>query len=191
MPQYIAFYKPFEVLSQFTDSSGRATLKDYISIPGVYAAGRLDYRSEGLLVLSDDGRFIQRLADPRFEHPKTYYAQVEGVPQPQELRLLRERILLPEIQTRFVQAQIIEAPDLPPRSKPVRQYHPTTWLSLILREGKKHQVRRLTAALGYPTLRLVRFAIGPVTIQGLLPGAWRDLRKLEISTIYGLELSDD
>ena len=182
MPRYIALSKPFEVLSQFTDTQGRTTLKDYLPITGVYPAGRLDYRSEGLLVLSDDGIFIQRLTDPRFEHPKTYLAQVEGVPTDIALQSLRDSILLPGLQTRPVQVEIIPDPGLPLRSKPVRPYHPTSWLRVVLLEGKKHQVRRLTAAVGYPTLRLVRIAIGAITLGTLRPGEWRWLRSQEINS---------
>lgn len=184
MPRYLAFYKPYEVLSQFTDPRGRATLKDYISIPGVYPAGRLDYHSEGLLILSDDGAFIRHISDPHYEHPKTYYVQVEGVAVDAALQPLREGILLPDVQTRTIQAQIIPEPDLPPRSKPVRPYHPTTWLKVILYEGKKHQVRRLTAAVGYPTLRLVRVAVASISLGDLPPGAWRWLGKAEIAALF-------
>jgi 23S rRNA pseudouridine2457 synthase len=183
MPRYLAFYKPFEVLSQFTDAAGRATLKDFIDIPGIYAAGRLDYRSEGLLLLSDDGRFIQRVADPRFEHPKVYLAQVEGQPGEADVRRLSQEILLPGFQSLLVEARLVPDPGLPPRAKPVRQYHPTSWVRLVLREGKKHEVRRLTAALGFPTLRLVRTAIGPVELGGLHPGEWRPLSPKELEKI--------
>jgi 23S rRNA pseudouridine2457 synthase len=184
MPRYLAFFKPYEVLSQFTDSRGRATLKDYIPIPEVYPAGRLDYRSEGLLILSDDGAFIRRLSDPRFEHPKTYLVQVEGVATNSALQPLRERILLPDLQTKTIQVEIIPEPNLPPRSKPVRLYHPTTWLKVILQEGKKHQVRRLTATVGYPTLRLVRVTVASITLGDLLPGTWRWLGKSEIAHLF-------
>jgi 23S rRNA pseudouridine2457 synthase len=184
MPAYIAFHKPYEVLSQFTDEAGRATLKDYISIPNVYAAGRLDYRSEGLLILSDDGRFIQRLADPRFEHSKVYLAQLEGIPTDEQVTRLQENILLPGLQTQLVQAQIIPDPGFPPRSKPVRPYHFTTWLRLVLKEGKKHEARRLTAAIGFPTLRLIRTEIGPVKLGDLKPGQLRILTTEEISAIF-------
>jgi 23S rRNA pseudouridine2457 synthase len=183
MHHYIAFHKPYEVLSQFTDSAGRSTLKEYIHLPGIYSAGRLDYRSEGLLILSDDGRFIRRMSDPRFEHAKIYLAQVEGMPDPQDILRLQESILLPGLQTRLVEAEFVPDPGLPPRSKPVRPYHPTSWIKLVLREGKKHEVRRLTAAIGYPTLRLVRIAVGPVRLEGLQPGEWRPLTDDEISAV--------
>ena len=182
----IAFFKPYEVLSQFTDSEGRPNLKDYIPIPGVYAAGRLDYRSEGLLLLSDDGLLIHRLTDPRFDHPKTYLAQVEGIVPAEAIQPLLQGIDLGDLQTKPAQVEIIPDPGLPLRSKPVRDYHPTTWLRIILREGKKHQVRRMTAAIGFPTLRLVRVAIGSVGLGTLQPGGWRRLTEQEVQQIYQL-----
>ncbi len=179
--RYLAFYKPYEILSQFTDrEGGRGTLKDYISVPGVYPAGRLDYRSEGLLVLSDDGLFIQRLTDPAYNHPKLYLAEVEYIPTTENLRRLETEILLPDIQTRTALAALIPPPNLPPRPVPVRPYHPTAWLQITLYEGKKHQVRRLTAAIGHPTLRLVRVAIGSISLGNLMPGEWRDLSQEEL-----------
>lgn len=186
MSGYLKFYKPFEVLCQFTDTEGRRTLKEFIRVPGLYPAGRLDYRSEGLLLLTDDGLLIQRLTDPRFEHPKTYLAQVEGILTEQAVKTLQENIVLPDLQTRKVWAELIPMPDIPPRPVPVRDYHPTSWLRITLREGKKHQVRRMTAAVGFPTLRLVRIAIGSITLEGLQPGEWRELnsqekKKLKIS----------
>ena len=178
--EYIKFFKPYEVLSQFTDVEGRHTLKDFISLAGVYTAGRLDYRSEGLLLLSDDGPFIHRLTDPHFEHPKTYLAQVEGSVPPEALGPIRLGVELGDLQAKPAQVEIIPAPDLPERLKPVRPYHPTTWLKIVLREGKKHQVRRMTAAIGFPTLRLVRVAIGELALGDLQPGEWRRLSPLEI-----------
>lgn len=183
MPRYLAFYKPYEVLSQFTDQEGRTTLKDFISIPGIYAAGRLDYRSEGLLLLSDDGSLIHRLTDPRFAHTKTYLAQVEGVVDPATLAPIRTGIDLGDLHARPAKVEILPDPGLPPRSKPVRGYHPTTWLKIVLTEGKKHQVRRMTAAIGYPTLRLVRTAIGSVTLGELQPGQRRDLTISEVQRL--------
>ena len=177
MTRYLAFFKPFEVLSQFTDSQGRKTLKDFLPVAGVYAAGRLDYRSEGLLLLSDDGLLIHRLTDPRFDHEKTYLAQVEGIASPQDLHSMQTQILLPGLQTKTAEVMLVPEPDLPPRPTPVRDYHPTSWLHINLREGKKHQVRRMTAAVGLPTLRLVRVAIGPIRLEGLQPGEWRDLQR--------------
>jgi 23S rRNA pseudouridine2457 synthase len=187
MSRYIRFFKPFEVLCQFTDQSGRATLKDYIRLPGVYPAGRLDYLSEGLLILTDDGSLVRRITDPKFEHPKTYYVQVEGLITDQALQKMQDTILLPGLQTRLVQVEIITEPDLPPRTKPVRPYHPKTWLKMTLREGKKHQIRRMTAAVGFPTLRLVRFAIGEITLDGLQMGSWKDLSSREIRSLLHFE----
>ncbi len=171
----ILFHKPDQVLCQFTDSQGRSTLSDFIPIPGIYPAGRLDYHSEGLLLLSNDGVLIHRLSDPRYAHPKTYLAQVEGEIIPAAIQRLNQEILLPGLQTRLPQVSPIDPPALPARDRPVRGYHPTTWLQIILVEGKKHEVRRLTAAVGFPTLRLVRVAIGRLRLEGLAPGAWRDL----------------
>ena len=179
-PRYLAFYKPYGVLSTFTDAEGRPTLKDFIPVAGVYAAGRLDYDSEGLLLLTDDGELIHRLADPRFDHPKTYWVQVEGVVAEEALEQLRRGVSLRGVKTRRVEVEIIPEPDLPPRPVPVRRYHPKTWLKVILREGKKRQLRRMTAAVGFPTLRLARVAVGPVRLAGLQPGEWRPLTKREV-----------
>jgi len=183
MTQSIAFFKPYEVLCQFTDLEGRKTLKDFIDLPGIYSAGRLDYRSEGLLILSNDGTLIHRLTDPIYEHPKTYYVQVEGIVTPEAVSTLMNSIVLPDLQGKLAYAEIIPEPNLPARSKAVRLYHPTTWLKIILREGKKHQVRRMTAALGLPTLRLVRYAIGDLELGNLNPGEWRKLKSEEISML--------
>ena len=180
---YISFNKPYGVMSQFTDAHGRQTLKDFIDIPNVYAAGRLDYRSEGLLLLSDDGLFIHRLTDPNNNHPKTYLAQVEGSATLEDIQPLQNDIVLPGIQTKLAYTKIIPEPTLPPRSKPVREYHPTTWLKIILCEGKKHQVRRMTAAIGFPTLRLVRVSIANIELGELKPGEWRNLGHLELKKI--------
>ena len=186
MTRYLAFYKPFEVLSQFTDSAGRATLKDFVNVPGVYSAGRLDYRSEGLLLLSDAGGLIHRLTDPHYDHPKTYLAQVEGLVNEQAVARLGSEIVLPGIQTKLPQVTAVSDPQLPPRSQPVRDYHPTSWLKIVLYEGKKHQVRRMTAAVGFPTLRLVRVAIGKIGLGSLQPGEWRDLTRKEIQDLKKL-----
>jgi 23S rRNA pseudouridine2457 synthase len=158
-------------------------LKDFISIKDVYAAGRLDYRSEGLLLITDDGALIHRLTDPRFEHTKTYFVQVEGVVKPDNLAIPASGILLPGFQLRPAEIKIIPQPSLPARSKPVRDYHPTSWLKVVLREGKKHQVRRMTAALGFPTLRLVRVAIGDIPLGDLQPGQWRLLNLKDIKPL--------
>lgn len=175
----ILFHKPDLVMCQFTDNKGRLTLSDFIPIPDIYPAGRLDYRSEGLLLLSNDGALIHHLTDPRYAHPKTYLAQVEGIIDPTAIERLSQEILLPGLQTRLPLVSLIDAPALLARERPVRGYHPTTWLQVILVEGKKHEVRRLTAAAGYPTLRLVRIRIGNLSLEGLLPGAWRDLTNEE------------
>jgi len=183
MSRYIKFFKPFEVLCQFTDPTGRATLKDFIQIPDVYPAGRLDYRSEGLLILTDDGSLVSKITDPRFEHPKIYYVQVEGLLTDRALQTMRDTILLPGLQTRLIRVEVITEPDIPPRSKPSRPYHPKTWLKMTLYEGKKHQIRRMTAAVGFPTLRLVRVAIGEVKLDGLQPGKWKEINRHEVRNL--------
>jgi 23S rRNA pseudouridine2457 synthase len=178
----IAFYKPYDVLTQFTDASGRATLKDYIDLPGVYPVGRLDRDSEGLLLLTDDGPLAHRLTDPRFEHPKTYLVQVERVPGPAAIEALRKGVVLSDGPTRPADVALLDGPpDLPERPVPIRfrKNVPTAWLSVTIREGRNRQVRRMTAAVGHPTLRLVRVAVGPVRLDGLEPGQWRDLTDAE------------
>lgn len=179
----ILFNKPFNVLSAFTDTAGRATLAVYIPVPGVYAAGRLDYDSEGLLLLTDDGGLIHSLTDPRHEHPKTYYVQLEGLVTQTAVQQLQAGVMLRGLRTRPSEAEIIDDPGLPPRPVPVRAYHPTSWLKVVLREGQKRQLRRMTAAVGFPTLRLVRWAIGPLTLAGLAPGQWRHLTAQETATL--------
>jgi 23S rRNA pseudouridine2457 synthase len=176
---YLLLNKPYNVLSSFTDPEGRATLADYVPVAGVYAAGRLDYDSEGLVLLTDDGALIHRLTDPRHEYPKTYYVQLEGIVTEAAAALLRQGVMLRGRRTRPAEAEIIADPGLPARPVPVRAYHPTSWLKVILREGQKRQLRRMTAAVGFPTLRLVRWAIGPLTLAGLAPGQWRELNRLE------------
>jgi 23S rRNA pseudouridine2457 synthase len=176
--RYLKFYKPFDVLTQFTDESGRATLKDYVSVPGVYPVGRLDRDSEGLLILTDDGPLAHRLTDPRHDHPKTYLAQVERIPDETALALLRRGVKLSDGPTKPVEVELLETePDLPERPVPIRfrKNVPTSWLRLVLREGRNRQVRRMTAAVGLPTLRLVRIGVGPIVLEGLQPGEWHDL----------------
>jgi 23S rRNA pseudouridine2457 synthase len=185
MPRYLAFNKPFNVLASFTDPQGRATLADYVQVPGVYAAGRLDYDSEGLLLLTDDGALIHQLTDPRHEHPKTYFVQLEGLVTEQAAEELRRGVVLRGRRTRPAEVEIIGDPGLPPRPVPVRAYHPTSWLKVVLREGQKRQLRRMTAAVGFPTLRLVRWAIGPLTLEGLAAGEWRELTRAEASRLGG------
>lgn len=177
MPRLILFNKPFNVLCQFTDREGRATLADYIPLPGVYAAGRLDYDSEGLLVLTDDGRLQQRIADPRHKLPKTYWVQVENVPTEEALAALRGGVDLKDGRTRPARARLIEPPAVWPRNPPIRERKsiPTAWLELTIREGRNRQVRRMTAAVGYPTLRLIRAAVGPWQLSGLAPGEWTEV----------------
>ncbi len=179
-------FKPYDVLTQFTDASGRATLKDFVPVPGVYPAGRLDRDSEGLLILTDDGRLAQRLTDPRFDHPKTYLAQVERLPGPEALEALRRGLILADGPTRPAEAELLaEPPDLPDRPVPIRfrKNVPTAWLRLVLREGRNRQVRRMTAAVGHPTLRLVRVAVGPLTLGDLASGQWADLTPAEVAAL--------
>jgi 23S rRNA pseudouridine2457 synthase len=186
MSHYLVLNKPFNVLSSFTDPEGRATLADYVPVPGVYAAGRLDYDSEGLLLLTDDGALIHRLTDPRYEHRKTYYVQLEGIITEAAAARLRQGVLLRGRRTRPAEAEIIADPGLPARPVAVRAYHRTSWLKVILREGQKRQLRRMTARVGFPTLRLVRWAIGPLTLDGLAPGEWRELSGAEVSRLVGV-----
>ena len=174
----ILFNKPYGVLSQFTDrgtAGARATLSDHIALPGVYPAGRLDRDSEGLLILTDDGRMQARIADPQFKLAKTYWVQVEGLPDDDALRRLRAGVTLNDGPTRPAEAERIATPDLWPRDPPIRYRAnvPDSWISLTIREGRNRQVRRMTAAVGHPTLRLVRWRIGEWTVDGLAPGAWR------------------
>lgn len=174
----VLFNKPYGVLSQFTDRGtpeARATLSDHIDLPGIYPAGRLDRDSEGLLLLTDDDRLQARIADPRHKLPKTYLVQVEGVPDDAALRQLRTGILLNDGPTRPAEAERIDPPALWPRDPPirVRASIPDSWLRLTIREGRNRQVRRMTAAVGFPTLRLVRWQVGEWTLAGLDVGSWR------------------
>ena len=183
MPRLILFNKPYGVLSQFTDRGTEAggtirpTLSDYIDVPGVYPAGRLDRDSEGLLLLTDDGRLQARIADPRFKLPKTYLVQVEGDVTDASLASLRRGVSLKDGPTRPAEAERIADPALWPRDPPVRfrKTVPDSWLRLTIREGRNRQVRRMTAAIGHPTLRLVRWRIGEWTVEGMEPGQWREV----------------
>jgi 23S rRNA pseudouridine2457 synthase len=176
--RYVAFFKPFDVLCQFSDAEGRRTLKDYVSVPGVYPVGRLDRDSEGLLLLTDDGPLAHRLTDPRYDHPRTYLVQVERIPTADALEVLRRGVVLGDGPTRPAEVERLEAdPPLTDRPVPIRfrKNVPTAWLRLTLREGRNRQVRRMTAAVGFPTLRLVRVAIGPIELGDLRPGEYREL----------------
>ncbi len=177
MAKIILFNKPYDVLSQFTDTAERATLADYINLKGVYPAGRLDRDSEGLLVLTDDGRAQHEIAHPRRKMAKTYWAQVEHLPDADALQQLRHGVTLKDGPTRPAKARLIAPPDIWPRTPPIRQRAaiPTQWLELTIREGRNRQVRRMTAAVGHPTLRLIRYAVGPWSIEGLTPGEWRSV----------------
>ncbi|MEZ5354884.1 MAG: pseudouridine synthase [Bryobacteraceae bacterium] len=185
-PRVLLFHKPYGVLCQFTGEG--PALRDYIGVPGVYAAGRLDRDSEGLLLLTDDGQLQHRLTDPRFEHPRQYWAQVERVPDAAAVARLRTGVAIEDYMTRPCRVRVLDAePDLPPRDPPIRYRKnvPSAWLEMILTEGRNRQVRRMTAAVGHPTLRLVRAAIGTLTIAGLAPGAYRTLSPAELQTISG------
>lgn len=180
MPRLILFNKPYGVLSQFTDrgtaGSVRSTLSDYINVPGVYPAGRLDRDSEGLLMLTDDGLLQARIADPKFKLAKTYLVQVEGDAGEEPLAALRRGVMLKDGSTLPADVERIGDPELWPRDPPirVRQSVPDCWLRLTIREGRNRQVRRMTAAVGHPTLRLVRWSVGDWTVEGLASGEWRD-----------------
>lgn len=173
----ILLNKPYNVLTQFTDSEGRPTLSDYLPISELYPAGRLDYDSEGLVLLTNAGWLQHLIAHPRHKSPKTYWVQVEGLPTEEALQMLRSGVQVKGERTRPAKARLMDEPDLWPRVPPIRERRdlPTSWLEIILLEGRKRQVRRMTAAVGLPTLRLVRWAVGPWTLQGLQPGEWREI----------------
>jgi len=182
MTRLIKFNKPYDVLSQFTDKSGvgsaRRTLSDFIQVPGVYAAGRLDRDSEGLLLLTDTGPLQARIADPRAKQPKTYWVQIEGIPSDDALHALRTGVALKDGPTRPAKATRMEQPkDLWPRTPPirVRKSVPDSWIRLTITEGRNRQVRRMTAAVGHPTLRLIRYQIGTITLDDLASGTWQDI----------------
>ncbi len=199
--RYLLFYKPYNVLSQFTDKEPdkieRSTLKDYIPVSSVYPVGRLDRDSEGLLLLTNNGRLQHRLSDPRFGHPRTYWVQVERIPDEGALSQLRSGVVIQDYLTRpALVHQLPMEPPLPPRNPPIRfrKTVPTSWLEITLTEGRNRQVRRMTAAVGFPTLRLVRVAIGlsqkkqglQLRLDGLEPGHWRDLTAAELELLQQL-----
>lgn len=178
--EYILFHKPFNVLCQFTrEGTGRRTLADYVPVKGVYPVGRLDYDSEGLLLLTDDGPLQHRLSDPKFVHPRTYRVQVEGIVTAEALAALRSGVRIQGYLTRPAEARSIPDPAFAERDPPIRirKSIPTSWVELTLTEGKNRQVRRMTAAVGFPTLRLVRVAIGNLQLGDLRPGEWREICK--------------
>ncbi|MGB3206037.1 MAG: pseudouridine synthase [Crinalium sp.] len=193
MYRYILFYKPYNVLSQFTtpdvgepqpgeETDLPSTLKDYIPIPDIYPVGRLDRDSEGLLLLTNNGRLQHRLSNPQFGHKRTYWVQVERIPDEQALQQLRKGVVIKNYRTRPAKVELLPGePNLPPREPPIRYRKnvPTAWLEMMLTEGKNRQVRRMTAAVGFPTLRLVRFAIAHLDLTGLQAGEWRELTSTE------------
>jgi 23S rRNA pseudouridine2457 synthase len=194
--KYLLFYKPYGVLCQFSDHSDhpRSTLKDYIPIPDIYPVGRLDRDSEGLLLLTDNGQLQHRLANPQFAHPRTYYVQVEGIPDELVLDNLRRGVTIKNYRTRQAKVRLLSPePNLPPRIPPIRDRKsiPTRWLEMILTEGKNRQVRRMTAVVGFPTLRLVRVSIGsdPVKLDlaDLNPGEWRELSANETKKLLNFK----
>lgn len=182
--RYILFYKPYAVLSQFSPERGKQTLKDFLSVPkDIYPVGRLDYDSEGLLLLTNDNTIKNKLTDPKFEHPKTYLAQVERIPNEEALQKLRRGVVIEGKRTKPAEVELMsEEPRLPSRSMPIRfrKTVPTTWLKLTVHEGRNRQVRKMTASIGHPTVRLVRTGIGSIEIGDLKPGEWKEISVLQI-----------
>jgi 23S rRNA pseudouridine2457 synthase len=194
--KYLLFYKPYGVLCQFSDQRDhpRATLKDYIPLTKIYPVGRLDRDSEGLLLLTDNGQLQNRLAHPQFAHPRTYHVQVEGIPHESALNQLRDGVTIKNYRTRRAKVSLlVPEPNFPPRIPPIRDRKsiPTCWLEMILTEGKNRQVRRMTAAVGFPTLRLVRVSIGrdghKLDLAGLNPGDWRELSPNETKILLNFK----
>ncbi len=187
--RFLLFHKPYDVLSQFSPEpdSKAQTLKDYIDVPGVYPVGRLDRDSEGLMLLTNNGQVQHRLSDPRFQHPRTYWVQVERIPDAAALQALAQGVVIQSYRTRPAQVKLLATePTLPERDPPIRfrKNVPTAWLELTLTEGKNRQVRRMTAAVGFPTLRLVRVAIGSLQLNDLAAGNWRDLTAAERNAVF-------
>lgn len=183
----LVFYKPYGVLCSFTDSDGqRLTLKDYIPVADVYAAGRLDLDSEGLLLLSNDGDLIHRLTDPQHKVAKTYLVQVEGEVSQAAIAALEQGVEVKGRMSQRSQAMLVPEPVLPERDKPVTPHGSTSWIRIVLKEGKKRQIRHMTAAVGFPTLRLVRVSIGNITLEGLTPGQWREATRVELTRLREL-----
>lgn len=181
--KYILFNKPYAVLSQFTPDEGKQSLKDFRFPKNIYPVGRLDFDSEGLLLLTDDNEVKHKLTDPKFELPKTYLAQIERIPTEESLQQLRDGVMIEGKKTKPAIVRLLtEEPHLPPRSVPIRfrKTVPTAWIELTIREGRNRQVRKMTAAVGHPTLRLVRIKIGSIEIGTLKPGEWNEIDKKTI-----------
>ncbi|MBF2063288.1 MAG: rRNA large subunit pseudouridine synthase E [Calothrix sp. C42_A2020_038] len=188
--KYIIFYKPYGVLCQFTrDTPERKTLQDYIDVSDVYPVGRLDWDSEGLVLLTNHGQLQHRLSNPKFGHERSYWVQVERIPDQAALEKLRSGVEIQDYRSRSAKVQLLtEEPGLPERDPPIRfrKNVPTAWLEITLSEGKNRQVRRMTAAVGFPTLRLVRFQIAHLTLENLNLGEWRDLTSIEVDLLHNI-----
>lgn len=187
--RYFILNKPYEVLTQFTDEAGRATLKDYVPVPNIYPVGRLDYDSEGMVLLTDDKTLQHRLSDPQFKVEKTYWVQVDGIPTDEALTKLRLGVLIKGTKTSPAKVKLLEEePQVWERSTPIRYRKniPTCWVEIKISQGMNRQVRRMTAAVGYPTLRLIRPAIGPLTLGSLQPGEYRELNPEEVTQLKSI-----